>query len=72
MKKIILIALSSLIMTGCYKDNAISGNSSPKGSSSNSGSGSSATSHYCGYPTQNGTPCKRLVSGSTGYCWQHR
>lgn len=29
-------------------------------------------SHNCGYPTKAGTPCKRLGSGASGYCWQHK
>jgi|GEM_PF-4622337 len=41
-------------------------------SSSSSGSGSSSTWHYCGAPTKDGTPCKRHVSGTSGYCWQHK
>lgn len=28
--------------------------------------------HRCGAPTKKGTPCQRWVSGTTGYCWQHR
>jgi len=28
-------------------------------------------SHYCGYPTRDGTPCRRLVKGP-GYCYQHQ
>ncbi|WP_118974605.1 hypothetical protein [Taibaiella koreensis] len=34
--------------------------------------GTGSLSHLCGAPTQNGTPCKRRVSGTTGRCWQHR
>jgi len=36
------------------------------------GSGGNTESHYCGHPTQSGGSCRRLVSGSIGYCWQHR
>jgi hypothetical protein len=80
MKTTILILLASLMMTGCYKDDTMSNSTNPSGSysggsgnsGSSGGSGSSTTSHYCGYPTKKGTPCKRLVSGSTGCCWQHR
>jgi len=32
----------------------------------------SNTWHYCGHPTADGTPCQRHVSGTTGYCWQHK
>ncbi|MGQ9897415.1 MAG: hypothetical protein ACUVR8_07685 [Acidobacteriota bacterium] len=28
--------------------------------------------HRCGAPTKKGTPCQRWVTGTTGYCWQHR
>lgn len=28
--------------------------------------------HQCGAKTKKGTPCRRWVSGTTGYCWQHR
>ncbi len=28
--------------------------------------------HPCGARTKKGTPCRRLVPGKTGYCWQHR
>lgn len=28
--------------------------------------------HRCGAKTKKGTPCQRWVSGTTGYCWQHR
>lgn len=31
----------------------------------------SSGSSYCGAPTQDGTPCKRKVSGG-GRCWQHK
>lgn len=45
-------------------------------SSSTSGniniSNNNTTWHYCGYPTKDGHPCQRHVSGTTGYCWQHR
>jgi hypothetical protein len=29
-------------------------------------------SHRCGAKTKSGRPCRRLVRGKTGYCWQHR
>lgn len=47
------------------------GGYSSSGSGSGSGSGSS-TWHYCGAPTKDGTPCQRHVSGTSGYCWQHK
>jgi hypothetical protein len=57
MKKIILIALTSLMITGCYKDDGSYGNTS--------------TSRECGFPLKNGKYCTRIVSGG-GYCWQHK
>ena len=42
------------------------------GGSSGSGSSSGSTWHYCGAPTKDGTPCRRHVSGTSGYCWQHK
>lgn len=51
MKKIILLALASITIAGCYKEDL--------------------ASDYCGHATQNGTLCKRKVSGG-GYCWQHK
>jgi TPR repeat protein len=32
----------------------------------------SSGSHYCGAPTLDGTPCRRLVAGLYGYWYQHR
>ncbi len=28
--------------------------------------------HRCGAKTKKGAPCQRWVTGTTGYCWQHR
>lgn len=72
MKKIILIAMTSLTMAGCYKEDITPINTSSPTSNTGNSSGSAVTSHYCGYPTKKGTPCQRLVSGSSGYCWQHK
>lgn len=57
MIKLTLIALTSIMMAGCYKQDMPSGNTQ--------------TSDYCGHPTQDGTPCKRKVAGG-GYCGQHK
>ena len=82
MKKLTLIALTSIMMAGCYKQDMPSGrtlpptsntgNTSGQGSGSGSGNnGNTSTSSYCGHPTKDGTPCKRKVAGG-GYCWQHK
>ena len=57
--------------TGSGGTNGSTGGSNT-GSGGTNGSGNSNSSHYCGYPTKAGTPCKRLGSGASGYCWQHK
>jgi hypothetical protein len=47
MKNIILLALTSLVITGCYKGDSSYGN----------------TSSECGYPLKKGKYCTRIVSG---------
>jgi len=60
------------------KSNSAGNNSNDNISSDSSSNNSkrrhktrSATSHYCNYPTRKGRPCKRIVQGASGYCWQH-
>jgi hypothetical protein len=72
MKKLILLsAFAAILAAGCKKDDSYAPTPGVGNSSSGSGSGSSSYSHECGYITQSGTPCKRIVKGP-GYCWQHR
>ena len=40
--------------------------------SNGNGGNTSSDWHYCGHSTTDGTPCQRHVSGTTGYCWQHK
>lgn len=71
MRNILLVLQALLLLAGChdgheapdtYKQERRARSHAPAGS----------MSHYCGHPTQKGAPCKRKVSGSAGYCWQHR
>lgn len=75
MKTILLLLCASLTLTSCYKEDltmkAVNSTSSPSNTGSSGGSGNAATSHDCGYPTRKG-PCKRRVSDTYVYCWQHR
>lgn len=68
MKRLILLTLTSLMTTSCYKEDLSYSNAT----ASSNNSGNNNISHYCGYSTKDGKPCKRLVAGSTGYCRQHK